>query len=41
MHELNLAGSFIITKQEEEQVQVKSGIIEILPAWKFLLERGS
>jgi uncharacterized protein len=41
MAELNQPGSYIITKNEEDRIEVKSGIIEILPAWKFLLESGS
>jgi uncharacterized protein len=37
MINLNLAKSFIITGNEESQAEVPEGLIETIPAWKFLL----
>lgn len=38
MSELNLLKGLIITRNEEESVHVRSGNIEIVPVWRFLLE---
>ena len=38
MAELNLSESMIITKNLEDVIPVKTGIINVVPAWKFLLE---
>lgn len=38
MSELNLDKSIIITRDEQESIQVETGVIEVLPVWKFLLE---
>lgn len=38
MAELNLTKSMIITRNEENQIQVKTGAIKVVPAWRFLLE---
>lgn len=37
MAELKLAQSTIVTRSEEEQIQVESGKIDVVPAWHFLL----
>lgn len=37
MAELQLKEGTIITRGEEEQIQVQSGTIRVLPAWRFLL----
>jgi len=37
MTELNLTTAVIVTRNEEEQIKVESGMIDILPAWRFLL----
>lgn len=37
MTELNLTEGTIVTRGEEEQIQVESGIIKVLPVWRFLL----
>lgn len=37
MAELKLSSGTIVTRGEEEQVQVESGKIDIVPAWRFLL----
>ncbi len=39
MAELNLKSATIVTREEEKELKVESGIIKILPAWRFLLER--
>ena len=31
----------IVTKEEEERIEVEDAVIEVLPAWKFLLEVAS
>ena len=41
MVELNLTESAIVTRNEEEQIQVESGTIKVIPAWRFLLSLGS
>jgi len=38
MTELNLFSGMIITLNEQEQIDVGIGVIEIIPIWKFLLE---
>lgn len=38
MSELRLSQGFIVTRNEEEQIQVNSGIIDVVPAWRFLLD---
>jgi len=37
MNELNLKGSTLITWNEEEKIKTKSGQIDAVPLWKFLL----
>lgn len=37
MSEQKLSKGYIITRNEEEQIQVDSGTIEVKPAWRFLL----
>jgi len=37
MTELKLSKGIIVTRNEEEQIQVDAGIIDVLPAWRFLL----
>jgi predicted AAA+ superfamily ATPase len=37
MAELKLSQGIIVTRNEEEQLEVDSGKIEIVPAWRFLL----
>ncbi len=37
MVELNLTEGTIVTRGEEEQIQVESGDIKVVPAWRFLL----
>ncbi|QTR47389.1 ATP-binding protein [Thiothrix litoralis] len=37
MMELNLPTGIIVTRQEEEQMVLKAGTIEVIPAWRFLL----
>ena len=38
MAELNLSSGIVITLNEHEQITVDMGVINIIPAWKFLLE---
>lgn len=38
MRELDLTDGIIVTRKDEERVQVESGSISITPAWRFLLE---
>jgi len=38
MEELNIKRAFIVTKNEKESIDQNGKIIEVLPAWKFLLE---
>jgi predicted AAA+ superfamily ATPase len=38
MQELRTMKGFIITRNETEQISTAHGIIEVMPAWKFLLE---
>lgn len=37
MTELKLPQGIIVTRNEEEQIQVDSGKIDVVPAWRFLL----
>jgi uncharacterized protein len=37
MAELGLATGTIVTRNEEEQMEVEAGTIEVAPAWRFLL----
>ncbi|HET6421133.1 MAG TPA: hypothetical protein VFG19_13290, partial [Geobacteraceae bacterium] len=37
MAELKLAQGTIVTRGEEEQIRVESGKINVMPAWRFLL----
>jgi hypothetical protein len=36
MSELNVTKSVIVTRNEEEQVTIPEGIVEVMPVWKFL-----
>jgi predicted AAA+ superfamily ATPase len=38
MAELNLGRGTIVTRKEEERIELKTGIIEVVPVWRFLLE---
>jgi predicted AAA+ superfamily ATPase len=37
MNELNISRSYIVTREKEEEIQTDSGLIEVVPAWKWLL----
>jgi uncharacterized protein len=37
MAEMKISSSTIVTQHEEDRIQVESGIIDVLPAWRFLL----
>jgi uncharacterized protein len=37
MTELKMSQGIIVTRNEEEQIQVDSGKIDVVPAWRFLL----
>lgn len=37
MTELKLSQGIIVTRNEEEQIQIDSGKIDVVPAWRFLL----
>ena len=37
MAELKLAAGTIVTRGEEEQIQIESGTIDVVPVWRFLL----
>lgn len=37
MQELDLTTGTIVTRSEEEQISVEPGIIDVVPAWRFLL----
>lgn len=41
MTELGLPQGTIVTRNEEEQIQVEAGKIEVVPAWRFLLNISS
>jgi predicted AAA+ superfamily ATPase len=36
-HELNLSQGTIVTRGEDEQIKVESGKINVVPAWRFVL----
>lgn len=38
MDELELSHGFIVTRLEEEQIEMGHGTIEVIPAWRFLLK---
>ncbi len=38
MSEMNMTSGVIVTRLENEQIAVDAGTIDVLPAWKFLLE---
>jgi len=38
MSELKIDRSFIVTRDEEERIETEHGLIEIIPAWKFLIK---
>jgi hypothetical protein len=38
MGELGLKSGTIVTASEQEQVAVDAGTIEVVPAWRFLLD---
>jgi predicted AAA+ superfamily ATPase len=37
MVELKLTQSCIVTRSEEDRIELDSGVIELVPAWRFLL----
>jgi hypothetical protein len=37
MAELKLTQSCIVTRNEEDRIGLGSGVIEVVPAWRFLL----
>jgi len=37
MREMKLPESFLVTRHDEESIEVPEGIIHVLPAWRFLL----
>jgi predicted AAA+ superfamily ATPase len=37
MAELNVAQGTIVTRGEEETIEIESGTIAVVPAWRFLL----
>lgn len=37
MNEMNLKTAQIVTRREEEQVAAEAGMIDVVPAWRFLL----
>jgi len=37
MAELELRKATIVTRGEEERIQVGSGIINVVPAWRFIM----
>lgn len=41
MAELGLTTGVIVTQSEEERIETGQGIIEVLPAWRFLLEEAN
>lgn len=41
MAEMKLSHGIVVTRNEEEQIQVDSGTIDVLPAWRFLLNMSS
>ena len=41
MQELGLEHGIIVTRNEEEEISLACGIVEVLPAWKFCLATHS
>ncbi|MDA8176021.1 MULTISPECIES: hypothetical protein [Acidithiobacillus] len=41
MSELQQAQGIIVTRNEEEQLPVFSGKIDVVPAWRFLLNHSA
>lgn len=39
MSELGANHGFVVTQNEEESIETRSGTIEVVPAWKFLLKQ--
>ena len=37
MAELKLETGYIVTRNEEEQIEIESGTVILLPVWQFLL----
>lgn len=37
MSELKLSSGIIVSREDEESIKTENGVIEIIPAWKFLL----
>ena len=37
MRELGLVSATIVTRNEEEEIEVSEGSIQVIPAWRFLL----
>lgn len=37
MAELKMASGTIVTRSEDEQIEIESGKIDVVPAWRFLL----
>ena len=38
MAEFDLKSGMVVTRNEEERIEVDSGTIEVVPAWRFLLD---
>jgi uncharacterized protein len=38
MAELKIKTGTIVTRNSDEQIKTEAGMIEIIPAWRFLLE---
>lgn len=38
MEELSIPGATIVTRSEAERIEVQSGVIDVMPAWRFLLK---
>ncbi len=38
MAELNLKTGTIVTRNEDERIETGNGTIEVVPAWRFLLD---
>lgn len=41
MDELGLTAGTIVTRDEEDRIDIAQGSIEVVPAWRFLLETGA
>jgi len=39
MREPGLFESIIVTREESKQISVMEGIIDVIPVWRFLLEK--